>query len=378
MNSLLYPEAIARLKNDLEIAANDWDYLSAITGDGPIREFEREFGHAVGGKHVIACTNATSAILMALVASGVGRGDEVILPSYTWPQTLAPILLMGATPVFADIDSNSVTASKESVVSCLSKKTKAIIIAHLFGIPADINAFEALAQERGFALIYDAAQAFGAQYNERGIGAYGDFVAYSFGRSKLLSVGEGGALVCRTRELYERAIACSQHPLRMHRDIDDNRMRKHIDGVALNFRLHPLVASLALGQLSGFLSSGKLEELIYSFSELRKRITEAGMEDILPKIPPEGSASGVCLPLVIDRDDRRMVEERLGELNIKVTEGGIQTPLHMSDTIQTRRFLCHRGIIRKQVFRRHTSHTSGICPNSERRCSTSQAIIKIA
>jgi len=170
-------------------------------------------------------------------------------------------------------------------------------------------------------LIYDGAQAFGAKYNEKGIGAYGDFVAYSFGRSKLLSVGEGGALVCRTRELYERAIAFSQHPLRMHRDIDDNSMRKHIDGVALNFRMHPLIASLALGQLSGFLSSGKLEELKETFWELRECITTGGMEDILPKIPPEGSPSGVCLPLVIDRDERRMVEERLGELNIKVTEG---------------------------------------------------------
>jgi len=115
-----------------------------------------------------------------------------------------------------------------------------------------------------------------------------------------------------------------------------------------------------------------------TFWELRECITTGGMEDILPKIPPEGSPSGVCLPLVIDRDERRMVEERLGELNIKVTEGGIQTPLHMSHTIQRRRFLCHEGIIGKRAFGRHTSHASEACPNSERRCSTSQVIIKIA
>src|SRR3990172_12232451 len=242
---LLYPEAIKRVQIDLQRAMTDWDFLSGVSGDGPIREFEKWFAGVAGGKYAIAMPNATSSLFVALMASGIGKGDEVILPAYTWPQTLTPVLLTGATPAFADIDADTVTLSPESVEKLITKKTKAIIGVHLFGIPADVIALEKIARDNGCTLIYDAAQGFGACFknslsfrerggpvlrevegvrvgfsNERPIGAHGDYVAYSFGRSKLFSIGEGGALVCKDRGLYERVIAFSQHPLRMHGDID--------------------------------------------------------------------------------------------------------------------------------------------------------------
>src|SRR3972149_8044098 len=319
---LLYPEAIKRVQIDLQRAMTDWDFLSGVSGDGPIREFEKWFAGVAGGKYAIAMPNATSALFVSLMASGIGRGDEVILPAYTWPQTLTPVLLTGATPAFADIDADAVTLSPESVEKLITKKPKAIIGVHLFGIPADVIALEKIARDNGCTLIYDSAQGFGACFNEiptspmrtkgnvtslslrergrvrvgiseeRPIGTHGDYVAYSFGRSKLFSIGEGGALVCKNRVLYEKAIAFSQHPLRMHGDIDDPDMRTLIDGVSMNFRIHPLVASLALGQLRGFLDSGKPTRLKAKFKELYSTLDSMELRHLLPAIPEGARPSG--------------------------------------------------------------------------------------
>lgn len=228
---LLYPEAIQNLFADLNHAKHDWNYLSGISGNGPIAEFEKAFAKVVGGRHQIALSNCTSALFVALLSAGIKYGDEVILPSYTWPQTLTPVLLTGATPVFADIGRRSVTVDPDSVAKLITSKTKAIIAVHLFGIPCDVNKLAQIAREAKCTLIFDAAQGFGALVDGKPMGQFGDYVAFSFGRSKLFSIGEGGMLVCRNRELYERAVMISQHPIRMHRDIDHLTVRNSLDGV---------------------------------------------------------------------------------------------------------------------------------------------------
>lgn len=369
---LLYPEAVKRVRKDLEIALTNWDYLSSVSGEGPVAEFEREFAKAAGGRYAIALTNATSALYVALMSLGIGRGDEVILPSYTWPQTLSPVILTGAIPVFADIGEDLVNISPESVEKLISKKTKAIIAVHLYGIPADVHALADIAKTARCSMIYDAAQGFGALVDGKPIGDYGDYVAFSFGRSKLFSVGEGGALLCRNRRLYERAVAFSQHPLRMHKDIDDNKLRQSIDGVSMNFRLHPLIASLAIGQLQGFYNSGELEVL----SKISKTLESSAIKGVLPKIPANAMPSGVYFPVLIESSkDEARVAEYAKSIGLEIYEGGVQQPLHLTPTIGRHKLLSHMG--QKGIeIPAHKTHKKGSCPNTEERCRLPQLFLR--
>lgn len=373
MGQLLCPEALERAREALDKACHDWRYLSAVGGDGPIAEFEETFGKAAGGKYAIACSNATSALFMALMASGVGRGDEVILPAYTWPQTLSPVLLTGATPVFADIDENSVTVSPGSIRGLMTRRTRAIIAVHLFGIPADIDAIEDLARERDCVTIYDAAQGFGAFYDGRPVGSFGDFAAFSLGRGKLLSAGEGGVLICKSRSGYERALAFSQHPLRMHRQIDDDGIRARLDGISMNFRMHPIVASLALGQFEGLLKSEELANLRKRFARLRNEMKDRGLDGYLPAVAQKGTASGTAVPLIVPRNsDTNQIKDLADIMGLTVYSGGIQGPLHLTETIREGMWLWQRGLRRKRSLPSHATHAKHCCPNTERRCSLPQ------
>jgi dTDP-4-amino-4,6-dideoxygalactose transaminase len=366
------------MKQNMGKAVYDWDYLSGLSGEGPIVLFEEKLSDAVGGNYAIAMTNATSALLTSLMVGGVGRGDEVILPSYTWPQTLTPVILSGATPVFADIEDHSYSISVESAKKLITKKTKAIIAVHLYGMPADVVALEKLCNDRNCLLICDAAQGFGASQQGKSIGAYGDLVAFSFGRSKLFSVGEGGALICKTRELYEKAVAFSQHPLRVHKNVDDAELRNSVDGISMNFRMHPLIAALANGQITGLLQAGYLGRIRERFVELCSALEILKRPSVLPGLPEGASPSGVCLPLLIrGQSDLDKCREIVSGLGMETYEGGLHSALHLSGTVQKRNFPFLQRDSDNLLFQRHATHRKGSCPNAEKRTSRTQFFVAI-
>lgn len=375
---LLFPEAIKQIKHDLQKSAEDWDYLSGVSGEGPIAELEDNLLNTAGGNYAIAMTNATSALLTALIAGGIGKGDEVILPSYTWPQTLSPVILVGATPVFADIEDRSYSISVKAVEKLITGKTKAIIAVHLYGIPADVVRLEKLCNEYNCLLICDAAQGFGSFVYNKPIGSYGDFVALSFGRSKLLSAGEGGALICKKRELYEKAIIFSQHPLRAHKDVDDIKLRTLIDGISMNFRMHPLVASVTVGQLKGLMHSNYLEKLCNNFMTVYNTIKASEINFLLPVIYEGVLPSGICLPLILnDQNDLNKCNLTIRQIGMEAYEGGLQNALHLSVSIQNRRFSVMVSNSGKKLFPRHRSHIKGSCPNTEKRINNAQVFVKM-
>lgn len=373
---LLYPEAIAKVREDLKKARTQWDFLSSVGGNGPIAEFEKRFASIGAGRYAIALSNCTSALFVALLASGIGPGDEVILPAYTWPQTLSPVILAGATPVFADIVPNSVMVDPESIAGLISDKTKAIIAVHLYGIPCEMDKLQKIAKEFNCVLISDAAQGFGSLFKDKPIGAFGDFVAFSFGRSKLFSIGEGGVLACRNRDFYERAIAGSQHPLRTHKEIDDLRRRDLIDGVSMNFRMHPIIASLALGQLEGLLRSRRCGDLRTKFKAIYRKIGSIGETRILPALRSDFAPSGVAFPLNTENsNEKERIARVLRELNLEIYEGGLTTPLHLRPTIQLQPSLLFQNF--RANIGSHQSHKIGSCPNAEKRCALPQLFIKL-
>lgn len=158
-------------------------------------EFERRFAAYQQATHAITCVNGTVALELALRAAGIGPGDEVVVPAYTFIATASAVLHLGATPVFADIDPATYALDPESTTGMLSTRTRAIIPVHLAGAPADMDGVAGIAEGRGIAVIEDAAQATGAEWRGRRVGAIGGLGTFSFQSTKVLTAGEGGAVV---------------------------------------------------------------------------------------------------------------------------------------------------------------------------------------
>jgi len=176
-----------------------------------VTAFEQEFASWVGGAHGVGVGNGTDALVLALQAVGVGMGDQVILPSHSAVATAAAVEMIGAIPVFADIDPDSRCLDPVSVSTMLTPATRALIAVHIYGHPADIPAFRDLANSHGIPLVEDCAQAHGAAIEGRRVGTFGDIAAFSFYPTKNLgAIGDGGAVVtndallaARVRELRE-------------------------------------------------------------------------------------------------------------------------------------------------------------------------------
>jgi dTDP-4-amino-4,6-dideoxygalactose transaminase len=157
--------------------------------------FERRFAAYHQAAHAITCVNGTVALELALRAAGVGSGDEVIVPSYTFIATASAVLHLGGTPVFADIDPSTYALSPEAANAATTPRTRAVIPVHLAGAPADMDRVVSTASARGIAVIEDAAQAVGAEWRGRRVGTFGDLGTFSFQSTKVLTAGEGGAVV---------------------------------------------------------------------------------------------------------------------------------------------------------------------------------------
>jgi perosamine synthetase len=188
---------------DEEREAVDRVLRSGMIAQGPeTATFEKEFAEVlVGGRTCVAVNSGTSGLHLGLLAAGVGPGDEVIVPSFTFAATANSVALTGAAPVFADIDPVSFCLDPESVRSAITPRTKAIMPVHLYGHPADMTALQAIADEHGLLLFEDAAQAHGATLDGRPVGSFGTFAMFSLYPTKNMTSGEGGMVSCATEDV---------------------------------------------------------------------------------------------------------------------------------------------------------------------------------
>ncbi len=170
-----------------------------------VEQFETEWAARLGLRHSLLLTSGTGALAAALVAVGVGPGDEVIVPAYTFIATPVAVLMTGAIPVIAEID-ETMTLDMADVARKCGPHTRAVIPVHIQGFPCDMGALQALQREKGFYIIEDAAQAAGGTYRGRPLGAVGDVGAYSFNQFKIITAGEGGAFVTDNDDFYRRAV----------------------------------------------------------------------------------------------------------------------------------------------------------------------------
>ena len=226
--------------------------------------FERAFAEYLGVRYAIALPSCTSAIHLALLALGVGPGDEVIVPDITWIATAAPISYVGATPVFADMDAKTWCLSASAFEACITPRTKAVIPVDLYGGMPDMDAIRDIAGRHGIAVIEDAAEAIGSEYHEQRAGSLGDVGVFSFHGSKTLTTGEGGMLVTNREDLFDRALFLRDHG-RKPGDIQFYNTE-----VAYKYKMSSMQAALGLAQLE------RADELV-----ARKRAIFGWYRDVL-------------------------------------------------------------------------------------------------
>ncbi|WP_127129533.1 DegT/DnrJ/EryC1/StrS aminotransferase family protein [Georgenia sp. SYP-B2076] len=189
-----------------ERKAVDAVLASGMVAQGPeVKAFEAEFAeHLVGGRTCVAVNSGTSGLHLGLLAAGIGPGDEVIVPSFTFAATGNAVALTGATPVFADIEPDHFNLAPESIRASITERTKAIMPVHLYGHPANMPAIQAIADEHGLMVFEDAAQAHGASLNGKPVGSFGTFGMFSLYPTKNMTSGEGGMVSCATEDVARR------------------------------------------------------------------------------------------------------------------------------------------------------------------------------
>jgi len=233
---------ITELERDFvaDASMNDW-YANAGQS---VRLFEREFAEYTGVRHAAAVPHCTSALHLAMVALGVGAGDEVIVPESTWVATAAPIAYCGASPVFVDIEADTWCVSAASIERAITPRTKAIVTVDLYGSTPDMDAIAAVAQAAGLPIIEDAAQAIGTLWNGRRAGTLGDIATFSFHGTKTLTTGEGGMLVTDSDALFDTVSRMRDHG----RKAGDFKFFL-TDDIGFKYRMSSLQAAFGRAQL---------------------------------------------------------------------------------------------------------------------------------
>jgi len=235
------------LIGDEERAAVDAVLASGGLAQGPqVAAFEQEFAAVVAGRECVAVNSGTSALHMALIALGIGAGDEVIVPSFTFAATANSVALSGATPVFADIEPDSFCIAPDAVRAAITPRTKAVMPVHLYGHPAAMDQINTIAQEASLLVVEDAAQAHSASLNGTPVGAFGDAGCFSFYPTKNMTSGEGGMVTAAT--------SATARMVRLLRNQGmEQRYRNEV--VGFNTRMtdiHAAIGRVQLGKLAGW------------------------------------------------------------------------------------------------------------------------------
>ena len=208
------------------------------------KDFEAEAKKITGAKYALAVSNGSAAILAALAASGIGTGDEVICPPFTYIATIEAVLMLGALPVFAEID-ETLCLSAEGIKKVITPKTKAICLVHMCGGNANMDEIMAVVKQHNLKLVEDAGQAFAASYKGTATGLFGSAGAYSFDFFKIATAGEGGIFVTNDEAIYKLADSYCDHG---HDHVGNNRGMENHPVIGFNYRISELHAAVGAAQ----------------------------------------------------------------------------------------------------------------------------------
>ncbi|MCI4066808.1 aminotransferase class I/II-fold pyridoxal phosphate-dependent enzyme [Micromonospora sp. R77] len=254
-------------------------------GSGNVAALEAEFAEYCGAEYAVAQVNGTAAVLAALYAAGVRPGDEVIAPSSTYWATVLPAFNLGATVVFGDVQPTTMNLDPDDVERRITDRTRAIVVVHMLGYPADMTRFREIGDRHGVTIIEDASHAHGSLYRGRRTGVLGDIAAFSFS-GKPIAVGEGGIVVTDNRAMYDRVMAWGQN-FRFHEDYVKDPELLRFKGLPLGgvtSRMHPVSAALARQQLRHL--DERMAEVDAAMTYFWDRL--AGVPGIIAHRPPAG------------------------------------------------------------------------------------------
>jgi dTDP-4-amino-4,6-dideoxygalactose transaminase len=289
----------------------------------PVGEFEQDFAKYVGGKYCVSLNSGTAALHLALMALGIGPGDEVITAANTFIATVEAVSFVGATPVFVDCDPATYNIDVSKIEKAITKKTKAIIPVHLYGLPADMEPLLAIAKAHGLKVVEDACQGHGARYHGKRVGTFSDISAFSFYPGKNLgAAGDGGAIVTNDEAL-------ARH-VRLIREHGSEKKYVH-EIIGHNFRLDTLQAAVLKVKLP-YLDKWN-EQRRAAAAYYTKNLLELGL-----KVPFEpANTEHVYHLYVIQVRDRERVQAVLAE-------HGVQSGIHYPNPIHLQKAYAHLGI----------------------------------
>lgn len=308
-----------------------------------IQKFEQEFAQACGAKYGVSCTSGTAALHLALATLGVGRGDEVIIPTFTMIATANAVTYTGAKPVLVDSEPNTWNINVKKIEEKITHRTKVIMPVHTYGHPADMDKILDIAKKYNLYVVEDAAEAHGSEYQGRKIGSIGDIACFSFYANKIITTGEGGMLTTDNEEMAKIARGLRGHAFSEERHFWHNY-------IGFNYRMTNLQAAIGLAQME------KFDE------NVRRRIQNAKLYNSMLKnikgitLPPQtkGVKNVYWMYSILVNDEFDITRD---ELRKKLAKRGIETrtffiPIHLQP-IYFRRYnerfpvaeeLCGRGM----------------------------------
>lgn len=261
-------------------------YYGPTPGPSKAAALEQAFAAHMGAAHAAAVTSGTAALMCSLMGAGVGPGDEVIVPAYTWIASASAVAMVGAIPILAEVDA-SLTLDPEDVERKMTRRTKALMPVHMRGTPARMDAIMDIAKRHGLRVVEDVAQADGGSFQGRRLGSIGDAGAFSLQFNKIITSGEGGMIITSDDELHTRVLMLQDVVGGQRNNIPDDQIL-----LGMNFRMPELLAAVALVQL------GRLDGLLADM-RARKQVLMDGMAPALRQAggefqtinDPEGDAS---------------------------------------------------------------------------------------
>ena len=225
--------------------------LSIYDRSGIYREFEDKFARYHAVEFALTHNSGTSALHAAFFAAGIGPGDEVLAPTYTFLATVTPILQLGATPVLCEMDPETLTIDPADIATKVTPRSRAIVVTHMWGHPCEMDQIRAIADAHELILIEDCSHAHGATYRGRKVGALADLGCFSLEGHKAVHAGEGGMLLTNCREFYERALMLGHFGKRIKQEITLQPYRRYVEtGLGHKYRMHPVGAAIANARLA--------------------------------------------------------------------------------------------------------------------------------
>lgn len=260
------------------------------------KEFEQAIQKRMKAAHVQLTSSGTAALITALNAAGIGAGNEVILPTFTFVASFEAVLSVGAIPVLVDID-DTLTLDPKAVEQAITPRTKVIMPVHMCGAMADLTALMAIAKKHNILLIEDACQSFGATYKGKYLGTIGDLGCFSFDFVKTVTCGEGGAVLTNNEEYYTHTDQYTDHG---HDHVGNNRGAENHPNLGLNFRISELQAAVGLAQFE------KLDKILSIQRENKKMLKEAlkeveGVE--FRRVPDEAGDNASFLSIFLPTEE---------------------------------------------------------------------------